>query len=265
MAKMSLKEKLRAGLPLAATQVSMNDIMISDILASSPFDFIWVDTEHASIDYGSLLGHVIAVQGRGNSVVVRLQQHTPAHTKRVLEMGVDGIVFPMINTADEAWAAIKSTLYPPSGRRGYAPIRAAAYGALSPQQYADIAENTLVRFIQIETATAVENLDEIIAVGGVDGYILGPCDMSASLGVLGDIYNELSVSYLRNAAKKLITAGKRFGVATSAIEETTLSYWQEMGADILISGADFEHIRIRSCEALENMNAVLGKSKHRCG
>ena len=123
-----LKEKLQDCEEIAGMHVSLGDACVSELLAGVGFDFLWIDTEHTAIDYQALQNHLIAARAGGTSTLVRIPENNKVLVKRVLEMGPTGIIFPMINTAEEAETAMKSCLYPPYGIRGYGPIRAVSYG-----------------------------------------------------------------------------------------------------------------------------------------
>ena len=123
-----LKEKMQKCEPIAGVHVSLGDACISELLSNVGFDFLWIDTEHTAIDYQILQNHLIAARAGGTSTLVRIPWNDRIMAKRVLEMGPTGIIFPMINTAEEAEFAMKSCLYPPYGIRGFGPIRAVYYG-----------------------------------------------------------------------------------------------------------------------------------------
>ena len=124
----TLKEKIQAGERVNGTHIALGNIVLADAFAQMGYDFVWVDTEHSAIDYAELLQCVTVIKARGTPVVVRVHVNEPGHVKRVLEMGIDGIIFPNLATAEEMNDAIRSSFYPPRGYRGFGPLGAVNYG-----------------------------------------------------------------------------------------------------------------------------------------
>ena len=140
----------------------------------------------------------------GNSAsVVRVTMNDKNHVKHVLEMGPDGIIFPMINTAQEAEEAVRSCLYPPIGNRGFGPLRAIKYGFRTTEDYVTHLRDDLSIFVQLETVEAIKNLPEIVKNPYIDAYIFGLFDLSASVGELGNIFGEKTMAALREGIKVL--------------------------------------------------------------
>ena len=159
---------------LLGTHVQLADHRICELLGASGYDFLWIDTEHTSTDYQVLEAHLISARAGGLPAVVRVPWNDHVLVKRVLDMGPDGIVFPMINSAAEARRAIASCIYPPEGTRSYGPVRAMRYGTESLTDLLKDPYGGPVRLLQVESASAVGQLADIAAVPGVDGFILGP-------------------------------------------------------------------------------------------
>ena len=243
MNKNALKEKIKLGEKTVGTIVTMTDPAVSRIVGSAGFDFIWVDMEHSRITLETLYAHILAVKAGGSSVIVRVPQDDLSITKKVLEMGVDGIIFPMIHTAEQANVMIGHTLYPPFGTRGCGPQNATTFGRQDMLEYVGNTKNELARFIQIEHIDAIEHLDEIMENDQIDGYIFGPYDLSGSIGRLGQVYGEDNVRLLKTAAKKLKAKGKYIGLATGDPSESSLAFWSELGVDMIAAGEDFALLR----------------------
>ena len=132
---MTLKERVKKGERLVGMYVQLSDISIARIAAMAGYDFIWVDTEHSYMSYETLLGHVMAIRAEGVPVVVRAPQNDLTAAKKILEMGVDGIIFPMVRSAAEAKAVTDFTFYPPYGQRGFGPMNAIDYGFTPAFEY----------------------------------------------------------------------------------------------------------------------------------
>jgi 2-dehydro-3-deoxyglucarate aldolase/4-hydroxy-2-oxoheptanedioate aldolase len=238
----ALKEKIKAGKKTFGTQLCMGENYVADIFGMLDFDFIWLDTEHSAIDYGKLLNCITILKAHKRPVIVRVSNDDYNHTKRVLEMGPDGIIFPNVHTAEYADKCMKSTLYPPLGTRGSGPLRAVRYGDLPIAEYIADQENNLCRFIQIESITAVKNLPEIIKNPYIDGFIFGPFDMSGSIGRLSDVYCDENMALINEAVSILKANGKYIGMAMTSIDEAEQRKWLDLGADMITSGADFDYI-----------------------
>lgn len=228
--------------PLIGTHISTGNFITADILARCGFDFIWIDTEHSCMDYRELLSCISVIRARGVPVVVRAQVGAPAHTKRILEMGVDGIVFPYIETVEEARTAIASCLYPPAGFRGFGPLGAADYGLRSAEDYIRKSSDEIAIFLQVESEKAISNLSEICTLEHADGFILGPCDLSGSIGCLGDIYGEPNMVLIRRMMDILREHGKYPGISLSTTEAEAQKSWLDLGFRFVSSGTDYDYL-----------------------
>ncbi len=223
--------------------VQLSDMSIARIAGLAGYDFVWVDTEHSYMSYGTLLGHIMALKSTGVSVIVRAPQNDLTATKKILEMGVDGIIFPMVRTAQEANSVIASSLYPPEGDRGFGPMNAIDYGYQDAFEYTKNSNHNLCRFIQIEHKDAIENLDEIMKNPYIDGYIFGPNDLSGSYNMLGDIYSQKITDIIKDTVDRLHKAGKYVGIASGGFSEDIIFHWSSFGVEMLSAGADFDFIR----------------------
>lgn len=241
-AAVRLKRKVVACEDLAGTYITLNDCSVTEILGYIGFDFIWIDTEHTALDYLDLLRHIGAARMTGTAALVRVHKNDANHVKRVLEMGPDGIIFPMIDTAAEAEAAMRSSLYPPFGDRGFGPLRAVKYGRADLEEYLTFSRESFCRLIQIETETAVRNLPEIIKNPWIDGYIFGPCDLSGSIGRLGQVFCEENIALIKEAIALLRENGKCIGVLTGSSEPEVLEFWRGLGINLISAGVDYDYI-----------------------
>lgn len=235
---MQLLEKIRNREKITGTHLNLNDIAVAQIAGRAGYDFVWIDMEHSYLSLEHLLGHIAAVQAGGAAAVVRVPQHDLTFTKKVLEMGPDGIVFPMVRSAKEANELIASTLYPPYGCRGFGPMNAVGYGQGSIDDYIGDPHN-ICRFIQIEHVDAVEQLDEIMQNEYIDGYIIGPNDLSGSIGELCQVFSPATTALIERAIAKLKAAGKYVGLSTGSESEEVIRHWSEMGVDMLSAASDF--------------------------
>ncbi len=249
----NLRQKVISLENICGTHVCLSDPVVAEILAYAGYDFIWIDTEHSSIDYKTLLNNITAVHAAGAQTIVRVSVADPNHVKRVLEMGPDGVIFPRIDTAEEADAAMRSCMYPPYGERGFGPLGAVHYGVDDINDYIKNANNKFCRFIQIESEKAVENLPEIIKNPYIDGYIFGPCDLSGSIGELGDVFGENTTALIRRAIAVLKAAGKCIGVSTGSDDPKVIEYWHSLGINMISAGSDTDYL-LKS--AVRNRNNI---------
>lgn len=234
----SLKERLHAGEFLLGTHIHANEPSLTELLGQCGFDYLWIDTEHAPIDYAALQMHLIAARAAGCSAIVRIPWNVPYLAKRVLDQGPDGIIFPMIRSAREAEDAIRSTRYPPAGTRSFGPIRAARYGLAPTAKYLADTDSALCRFLQIEHIDAIHTLPDILNIEGIDGLILGPCDLSGSVGMLGDI-GCTEVSDMINEAIALCRrTGMPIGVSVGCCGAETVQTWRQRGVQFLSAGSE---------------------------
>jgi 2-keto-3-deoxy-L-rhamnonate aldolase RhmA len=173
-----LKEKVRANKPVIGTFVETAHPDITEWLSRMPFDWILLDAEHGPLGFETLQNLMQSMNGTSCVPIVRTQWNDPVVIKRVLDIGAYGVLIPWVNTRQEAEAVVRACKYPPEGLRGYGPRRAAM---LDPDYYSTANEQLLIS-VQIETQTALDNLDDILSVDGIDACYVGPYDLSCSLG-----------------------------------------------------------------------------------
>jgi 2-dehydro-3-deoxyglucarate aldolase len=181
----TLREKLDGGRVSVGSWIQLGDESLVEMLATGPFDWLCIDLEHTTISIGQAARVIRIADLAGCPVLVRLSAHDPAQIKRVLDAGATGIIAPMVNTPEQAAAIVSAATYPPAGTRGVGLARAQRYGVAFPE-YLERMEHDLVCIMQVEHIDGVDNLEEILAVPGVDGFFIGPYDLSASLGHPGE-------------------------------------------------------------------------------
>src|SRR3972149_953085 len=185
---MNLKEKLRIGELTVGSWITLAHPAIAEIMAKAGFDWLTIDLEHSvfTIREAEELIRVIALCG--GTPLARLTSNDADQIKRVMDAGAPGVIVPMVNSKADAERAVASVYYPPRGRRGAGLARAQGYGA-SFADYREWLEREAVVIVMIEHVEAVKNLEQILTTDGVDGFIVGPYDLSASLGRPGDFGN----------------------------------------------------------------------------
>ena len=203
----TIREKLAAEIPVVGSWISLPDTTVAEIMARSGFDFLTVDMEHSAITMSEAQELIRVISLCGVCPFVRLTSNDGALTKRVLDAGAVGIIVPMVNTAEEAEAAVGAARYPPVGHRSVGLARAQGYGPGFDAYFEDANADTLV-IVQIEHATAVENVEQILSVAGIDAIMVGPYDLSASMGIPG----QLDHPRVLDALSRVTTAARRHDV-----------------------------------------------------
>jgi 2-dehydro-3-deoxyglucarate aldolase/4-hydroxy-2-oxoheptanedioate aldolase len=179
------KTRLRGPAPLIGCVLGIHYPDVAEILALAGFDYLWIDLEHGPGDFAQAQGMIQAAGGRC-PCVIRVPENRDALIKKALDVGADGVVVPQVNSAEEARRAVAACHYPPEGTRGAGVARAHDYG-MALADYLGRANRTTAVILQIEHVAALEHLDEILAVPGIDCLFVGPLDLSGSLGVLGQM------------------------------------------------------------------------------
>ncbi len=201
---MQLKEKLKNNLLTIGSWITIPHPSIVEIMATANFEWLCIDMEHTAIDLKEAEILISTIQANGMKALVRVSKNEEVIIKRVLDIGADGVIVPMINSLDDAKMAIDFAKYPPTGKRGVGLYRASKYGTAF-NEYKEFVENELVIIAQIEHIKAVENIEDIITTDGIDGTIIGPYDLSASMGHAGEFERD----DVKEAIKKVELACKK--------------------------------------------------------
>lgn len=182
---MSLKQKIKNKQLTVGSWITLGNTSIAEILSNAGFDWLVVDLEHTTISLDQAGELIRTIELAGVASLVRLTSNDENQIKRVMDAGAQGIVVPMVNCADDAKYAVAATRYPPLGIRGVGLARAQKYGA-GFKDYLSLQSSGHLVIVQIEHIDAVNNLKEIINVDGVDAFIVGPYDLSCSMGIPGE-------------------------------------------------------------------------------
>ena len=201
-----LREKLKDNLLTIGSWITIGDSAIAEILAKAGFDWVVVDLEHSVISIDVAGDLIRTIDLCGTAPLVRLTSNKPDQIKRVMDAGAHGIVVPMVNSPAEATAAVAATRYAPLGKRGVGLARAQGYGTRF-QDYLEWQKEGPVVVVQIEHKDAVERLEEILVVPGVDAFIVGPYDLSCSMGIPGQFEHP---DFL-DAMSRILNTGRELG------------------------------------------------------
>lgn len=206
MKNKTLKNKLKNNELTIGSWITIGHPAIPEILATAGFDWLTIDIEHSLIDPSIICTLISIIQSNNIAALVRVSKNDEVIIKHVMDAGADGVIVPMINSRQDAEKAVSFTKYPPNGNRGVGLSRAQGYGT-SFNEYKEWLNTYAVIIAQIEHIDAVNNIHEIISTPGIDGIIIGPYDLSASLGYPGD-YNRPEVI---DAIRKVENTCKRMG------------------------------------------------------
>jgi len=240
------KHAIAAGKQQIGLWSSLSSNYTVEVIAGAGFDWILLDTEHSPNDLESVLSQLQACAPYESHPIVRVAWNDAVLIKRYLDAGDQSLLIPFVQNADEARAAVAATRYPPQGIRGVAgATRATRFGRI--QGYAKRAHEELCVLLQVETKEAVDNIEAICAVDGVDGVFIGPADLHASLGYTGETGNPAVVPMIEDAIRRIRKAGRAAGVLTSA--EAEVRRYMAAGCNFTAVGADVG-VLARGAEAL---------------
>lgn len=201
----------------------LTDPVVVEICARSGFDWMLIDAEHTPADPRAVLTALQAAAPHPTSIVVRPPQGDAVTTKKLLDIGVQNFLVPMVETAEQADELTTFVAFPPEGIRGVSSqTRAGSWG--TDPEYLHGAREEICLIVQIESMRGVENLDAILEVPGIDAVFIGPADLAATMGHLGEPRHPDVVAVLDAAAKKVIDAGKRLGTLTRNVELAKASF-----------------------------------------
>src|SRR5688500_7721113 len=240
------KRALRAARPQIGLWSSLSSNYTVEVIAGAGFDWILLDTEHSPSDLENVLTQLQAAAPYPSHPVVRVPWNDMVTIKRVLDIGAQSLLVPYVSSAAEARSAVSYTRYPPAGVRGVAgTTRATRFGRV--QEYARRAHEEICVLVQVETQQALDNIEAISAIDGVDGIFIGPADLHASLGYAGEIANPKVKPLIDDAVRRIRKSGKAPGILTP--NEADARHWLECGALFVAVGSDVG-ILARGAEAL---------------
>jgi 4-hydroxy-2-oxoheptanedioate aldolase len=242
----AFKRALRAGKPQMGLWSSLSSNYTVEVIAGAGFDWILLDSEHSPADIENLLAQLQAAAPYPTHPVVRIPWNDMVTIKRVLDIGAQSLLVPYVSTAEEARAAVSFTRYPPAGVRGVAgTTRATRFGRVA--EYARRAHEEICLLVQVETQQALDNIEAIAAIEGVDGIFVGPADLHASLGHAGETANPKVKPLIDDAIRRIRKRGSAPGILTP--NEADARHWLECGALFVAVGSDVG-ILARGAEAL---------------
>jgi 2-keto-3-deoxy-L-rhamnonate aldolase RhmA len=228
------RTRLRRGDILLGTMITLDSPSSAEVLAGIGFDWFFIDGEHGPLGTRELLAILQAVSHRV-ACIVRVPAADEVAIKKVLDLGAHGIIVPQVNTAEQAANVVRCSRYAPEGARGVGLARAHGYGQRF-KEYLDAANREIAVIVQAEHATAVDNIEAFASVAGVDAVLLGPYDLSASLGKMGQVDDPAVVAAIRrvtDACKAAHMPLGYFGVSAAAVKP-----YAAQGYTLLVAGVD---------------------------
>jgi 2-keto-3-deoxy-L-rhamnonate aldolase RhmA len=259
----AIKEKIKNGQVIFGTHVINEDPFNAEIISQMGFDYIFIDMEHTEIEKSSLNAILMATNVKGSTAkrFVRVSSNDPNKVKPVLDMGADGIIFPMIRTKEDVDLAVASCTYPPEGIRGFSPKRPMRYGLDPALPYINGPAKEIWKIIQIETREAYEHLDDICSNPAVDAYLIGPADSSGAFGHLMDFKHPDVLKHIDEAIAYLKAHGKIIVTSMGSYDYDSIKFWIDRGINMLSMGTEFGYIIAGCKETLSNMQRAFEDSR----
>jgi 2-keto-3-deoxy-L-rhamnonate aldolase RhmA len=256
--KNKLKKILASERPAIGTWISITDLYAVEMIAGLGFDWLLVDMEHVPMSKETLRAILIACKGSDSVPIVRVASSSAEHFQSALDLGAQGIMAPMINSAADAENAVRYCRYPPQGRRGFGPIRAARY-MKDAEAYRREANEEILLFVQIETPEAVENAAAILNTPGIDGIFIGNGDLTNFMN--GDAKaGSANVQRVVDALIEMANgASIPIGLPTWSSEE--FSRYAEKGARLLTIGGDLVFLSVQAEAELTRVRQLLNSGR----
>tara|TARA_B100000886_G_scaffold339866_1_gene306755 strand:- start:3847 stop:4638 length:792 start_codon:yes stop_codon:yes gene_type:complete len=257
MRKNKLKEIFKSGKSAINGWLQIPNSFTAELMANQNWDSLTLDMQHGVIDYPNAVGMLQAISTTKVVPLARVNWNEPGQIMKILDAGAYGIICPMVSNKKEAEKFVKACLYPPNGYRSYGPIRGLVYGG---SDYADEANNEVLKFAMIETKESLENLDEIMKTPDLDGIYIGPADLSLAIGQKpsfdkpeGDPVYEVIMKILEHAKKNKVIAG---------IQNGQPEYAEKMikkGFQLVTIGSDQRYMTAASKAALSKLKKDINK------
>jgi 2-dehydro-3-deoxyglucarate aldolase len=229
----------------------------AEIMARAGFDWLVIDLEHGAIDMGEARSLIQIIDLAGCTPLARVANNDPTRIKQVLDAGAVGVIVPMINSAEEAKAAVQAAYYPPKGTRGVGLARAHNYGLGFEDYRARAATDTIV-IVQIEHIDAVHNLESILAVDGVDGFMVGPYDLSGSVGHPGAFDHPKVRDAMEEVGRVAKTAAKPAGYHIVFPDADLLKRKIDEGFTLIAYGDDMVFLQQKVAAEYASLKTIVG-------
>lgn len=257
MKNKTLKAKLRNKKFTIGSWITINHPSIIEIMSNKGFEWLTLDIEHSSFDFEDIKNLIAHIQNNNMAALVRVYSNDEVVIKRVMDAGADGIIVPMINSIDDVYKVRDYLYYPPNGKRGVGLNRAQKYG-FGFEEYKEWLNNYAVFIAQIEHIDAIKNLDEILNNNLIDAVMVGPYDLSASMGYPGEYEREEVKDILEVFKEKCIEANKSFGFHIVPPKSELLIEKYHEGYNFLAFSLDFYFLGEMIKNETDKIFEVLG-------
>ena len=249
----NLKQRLLKGETLNGCWLNLGSALTAEIVGLSGFDWVLIDLEHGAGVEKDVLSQLQALESTPTAAFVRVESPESPRISRILDMGAEGIMCPKVNNAEEAQKVVNHVYYPPFGNRGMAKMIRATQFSLNFNTYFDTSRDTILCIVQIETLEALDNLDAIAAVEGVDVLFIGPADLSMSMGIFGQFDHPRFVTALKNIIEAGEKAGKAIGILLFNPDD--FDKYHNMGIRFIACGADATFVANGAREMAKKLNS----------
>jgi len=234
------KNRFRAGLESGRTQfglwLGIPDPSVAEMMAGAAFDWLLVDHEHGTFELRDVMAHLQAMAAYDVAPIVRPADSNPTLLKKLCDIGAQSFIVPMIDTPEQAARVVSSVKYPPDGNRGLGTSMARAARWNTVPGYLGHANDEMLVIVQAETVTAIGNLEAIAATPGVDGVFIGPSDLSASMGHVGNIGHPEVIQTIASSLRTIRAAGKHAGLL--CLDASMVAHFEGCGANFVGVGVD---------------------------
>ena len=248
----SFLSAIREGKPQIGLWVSLGDALTTEVVAGAGYDWLLLDMEHGAGALSDVQAQLQVIKGYDSTAIVRPDWNDPVKVKRLMDVGAPGLLFPMVQNVDEAAAAVAATRYPPKGIRGFGgTTRATGYGR--DKSYTNTVDDQTAVLVQVESLVALENVEAIATVDGVDGVFFGPADIAADMGYIGEAMHDDVWAKILPAAMCLIS--KKIPVGTLVRDVAFARRLLGAGFTFVACGSDAGLLARAADTLLEEMKA----------
>ncbi len=256
----NLKDKLKNREVTIGSWITLSDPALTEIMAKSGFDWLVIDNEHSCLSYSNIQEIIRVIDLCGVTPLVRVMENNPDLIKKFMDAGAHGIIVPLVNSKEDAKKAVNAVKYPPLGTRGVGLNRAQNYG-LDFESYRKWNQQNSIVIVQVEHYLAVENLESIMSVDGVDGFIVGLYDLSGSLGVPGEFDHPKVIAALNKIDEKTKKYGYLKGQHVVNPDPSQIKDKIEKKFNFIAFGVDFlffsENVRMKMSELKRSIKSEL--------
>jgi len=253
---MSLKQKLKNNQLTIGSWIMIGHSISVEVMALAGFEWLVIDIEHTAIDLEKTQTLILAIQANEMKALVRVSKNEEVIIKRVLDMGADGIIVPMVCSKEDALKAIEYAKYPPVGKRGVGLYRASSYGTKF-EEYKKWVDEELVIIAQIEHIDAVKNIDSILSVDSIDGIIIGPYDLSGSMGYPGEFERDDVKSAVQIVLERCKVNNTPSGFHVVDTDPAKLQLKIEQGCTFLAYGIDYFFMRDAAMNGMQRIKEEM--------